>query len=121
MHIYSEFHLPLHCLLSGMNNFFIYLWIAVVFTTLNCLVSSTNVVILLFTLNKHAEEHKLEHSSAELLSETYQPLFRVFTPIIHVWSFDLSQDALVFFKNLYKRASLNGFWTSRKTCGMTEL
>lgn len=93
MHIYSEFYLPLCCPLSSMN-YFICLHIVLVFTTLNCLVSSTNVVILLFALNKHAEEHKLEHSSTELPSETYQALFRVFSPITRVWCFDLSQDTL---------------------------
>jgi len=52
--------------------------------------------MLLFAFNKHGGEYKLEQSSAELSSDTYQPLFLVFTAVIHIWSFPLSQDILMF-------------------------
>lgn len=63
-----------YCPLSSTNSSFICLQIVLVFTPLNYLLSSTTVVILLFTLDKHAGEHRLERSSTQLPSGTYQPL-----------------------------------------------
>lgn len=120
MHIFSEFYLLFYCLLSSANFSFV-LQIELVFTPLNCLVSSTTIVILLLNLNKRAEEHKPDHSSTELPLETYQPLFHVFSPAIHVQSFDLSLDTLGLLKSLYQGTLLNGFRKSRKTWSLTEL